>query len=68
MNNFGDSDFLSALDDYIDNPSVTGFFIEQAVLSYIGSHGLNISKGIYSPMETGVSPDSARALYRDYLT
>ncbi|KAF8537366.1 hypothetical protein BDD12DRAFT_847117 [Trichophaea hybrida] len=52
MNNFGDTDFLSALDDNIDNPSITGFFIEQAVLSYIGSQGLNISKGICSPMET----------------
>ena len=28
MNDFGDANFLQALDHYIDNPSVTGFFIE----------------------------------------
>ena len=52
MGNFGDTDFLKALNDYIDNPSVTGFFIEQAVLSSIASRGLDISKDISTPMDT----------------
>ncbi|KAN0076627.1 hypothetical protein V8E54_006769 [Elaphomyces granulatus] len=44
MDKFGDADFLIALNDYITNPSVTGFFIEQAVLSSIAANGLEISE------------------------
>jgi SAP domain len=36
----------------IDNPSVTGFFIEQAILSSIASHGLKIHKEISKNMHT----------------
>ena len=50
IDKFGDKNFLIALDDYIGNPSVTGFFIEQAVLSSIASRGLNVSKEISGPM------------------
>ena len=49
MNRFADTDFLSSLDEYITNPSVTGFFIEQATLSWIGCHGLSIPKNTSKP-------------------
>ena len=49
--NFADIDFLSSLPDYIHNPSITGFMIEQAVLSSIKSHGLDIGAGINHPMK-----------------
>ena len=39
---FCDMDFLQSLPDYIHNPSVVGFMIEQAVLSSIALNGLNI--------------------------
>ena len=39
---FADKDFLKSLPEYIKNPSVTGFMIEQAVLSSISLNGLNI--------------------------
>ena len=52
-NALGDFYFLlRALPMFADNPSVTGFLIEQAVLSSIGNKGLDISEGINSPMET----------------
>jgi len=43
---FADTNFLSSLDKFITNRSVTGFMIEKAVLSSIASHGLSISAGI----------------------
>ena len=52
MDKFGDTDFLAALNDYISNPSITGFFIEQAVLSSIASRGLEISEQISKRMDT----------------
>jgi hypothetical protein len=52
VDKFGNTDFLTALNDYIDNPSVTGFFIEQAILSSIVSRGLNIQGEIYKKMDT----------------
>jgi hypothetical protein len=47
---FGQTDFLTALNQYVDNPSVIGFFIEQAVLSSIAAHGLNIEQDICQTM------------------
>ena len=41
-----------ALNDCITNPSITGFFIEQATLSSIASCGLEISEQISRKMET----------------
>jgi hypothetical protein len=52
MDKFGDIDFLTALNDYINNPSVTSFFIEQAVLSSIASRGSEISEQISKKMDT----------------
>ena len=52
MDKFGDTDFLISLNDYITNPSVTGFFIEQAVLSSIAANGLEISEQISKRMNT----------------
>jgi hypothetical protein len=52
MDKFGDADFLIALNDYITNPSVTGFFIEQAVLSSIAANGLEISEQVSKRMNT----------------
>jgi hypothetical protein len=49
---FGDTDFLAPLDLYISNPSVTSFFIEQAVLSSIASCGLGILEQISKKMDT----------------
>ena len=48
--NFADTDFLKSLPDYINNPCVAGFMIEQAVLSSIRSNGLAIGTGINKPM------------------
>ena len=39
---FHDMDFLHSLPQYISNPSVAGFMIEQAVLASIVLHGLHI--------------------------
>ena len=52
MNDFGNTNFLQALDHYINNPSVTGFFIEQAVLSCIANRGLDLSKELRKPITT----------------
>jgi hypothetical protein len=49
---FSDTGFLMALNNYISNSSVTGFFIEQAVLSSIASRGLEISEQISKKMDT----------------
>lgn len=48
---FADPDFLLALPDFINNPSVTGFFIENASIL---SNGLPESgfKGLSSPMKS----------------
>jgi hypothetical protein len=54
VDKFGDTDFLMALNAYIDNPSVTGFFIEQAILSSIASRGLQISQDLSKKMDTVV--------------
>lgn len=52
-NTLGGFHFLQrALTIFADNPSVTEFLIEQAVLSSIGNKGVDISEGINSPMET----------------
>jgi len=40
---FGDSDFLRSLPDYINNASVAGYMIEQAVLASIAFNGLSIA-------------------------
>ena len=42
--NFANRDFLESLPDYISNPCVSGFIIEQAVLSSIATSGLDIKK------------------------
>ena len=47
---FGQTDFLTALNQYADNPSVIGFFIEQAVLSSTAARGLNIGQDICETM------------------
>jgi hypothetical protein len=53
MDKFGDTDFSIALNSYISsNSSITGFFIEKAVLSSIESRGLKISKQISKRMDT----------------
>jgi hypothetical protein len=52
VDKFGDTGFLMALNVYIDNPSVTSFFMEQAILSSIASRGLEISQGISKKMDT----------------
>lgn len=62
---------LRALTTFANNPSVTGFLIEQAVLSSIGARGLDIGEEISSPMETivfhgefpEIKPDIKLALY-----
>ena len=51
VSRFGDAGCLSALNHYISNPSVTGFILEQAVLSSITSRGLDISREISGPMK-----------------
>jgi hypothetical protein len=50
-NTFGVSEYLTSLDEYIHNQSVTGFFIEQAVLETVASRGLK-DEGIPGPMPT----------------
>jgi hypothetical protein len=56
VSRFGDGGYLSALNQYINNPSVTGFFLEQAVLSSITSRGLDISREISGPMKAIMFP------------
>src|SRR5436305_15045888 len=41
--NLSDRDFWSTLPDHINNPCITGFIIEQAILSRISFSGLNIA-------------------------
>jgi hypothetical protein len=48
---FADTDFLPSLPLVIDNPSITGFMIEHAVLSSIHSNGLPIGAGLGTSME-----------------
>ena len=48
---FADTNFLTSLTDFIDNPPVAGFMIEHAVLSSIRSNGLAIDAEIGTPME-----------------
>jgi hypothetical protein len=62
--NFADTDFLRSLPDYINNPCVAGFMIEQAVLSSIGSHGLAIGTSINKPMQVVMFEDK----FPDFLT
>ncbi len=54
--NSGENQFLQSLNDYIHNPSVTGFFIEQAVLSSIANNGLQLND-INKPMNTVMFSD-----------
>lgn len=49
--NFADTDFLKSLSNFINNPSVTGFMIEYAVLLSIGSNGLAIGATIQKPID-----------------
>jgi hypothetical protein len=56
--NFADTKFLASLDDFIANPSVTGFMIESALLSSIRSHGLAIGAGIRQPMKVRLFANS----------
>jgi hypothetical protein len=59
---FADKDFLKSLPQYINNPSVTGFMMELAVLSSIASTGLKLVESndlkipaeINSPMEVNL--------------
>ena len=39
---FADDEFLTSLPEYINNPSVTGFLIEQAIISWIAKNGLEV--------------------------
>ena len=39
---FADKGFLNSLPKYINNPSMTGFMIEQAVISWIAHNGLDV--------------------------
>jgi hypothetical protein len=48
---FADTNFLTSLPRFINNPSVAGFMIEKAVLSSIRSNGLAIGAGIHNSME-----------------
>src|SRR5438045_1657097 len=48
--NFVDTNFLESIYDNINNPSVAGFIIEQAILSSIGSNGLAVRDCINQPM------------------
>ncbi|KAG0127522.1 hypothetical protein HOY82DRAFT_625038 [Tuber indicum] len=59
-NKFGDADFLKALDEYINNEAVTGFFIEENLLSTISLSGLEIGRNISKPMDT--------QMFREYPT
>jgi hypothetical protein len=51
---FAGSDFLQSLPNYINNPSVSGFMIEQAVLSSIALNGLRITPETNHPMEVNL--------------
>ena len=51
MNKAGFMDSLQSLDQFIDNRSVLGFFIEQAVLRTIQSRGLNVDGKISNSMD-----------------
>jgi hypothetical protein len=51
MNNAGFMQSLQSLDQFIDNKSVVGFFIEQAVLRTIRSRGLQVDERISQPMD-----------------
>ena len=39
---FADEDFLRSLPRYINNPSMAGFMMEQAIISWIAKHGLYV--------------------------
>jgi hypothetical protein len=52
MKKFGDINFLASLDHFIDNESVVGFFVEQAVLQSIECNGLAVGEGEQSHMHT----------------
>ena len=57
--NLSDFNFWRPLLDHINNPCITEFIIEQAVLSRISFHGLNIAgKGIDTPMSVVSFSDS----------
>jgi hypothetical protein len=55
--NFANNSFLASLPEFITNGSVTGFMIEKAVLSSIGSRGLAIGAEIREPMEIRLFAD-----------
>src|SRR5438270_6723922 len=60
--NLSDNDFWNSLLNHINNPSITGFIIEQAILSRISFSGLNIAgRGINTSMSvvlfSGSFPD-----------
>jgi hypothetical protein len=48
---FGDISFLASLGRFVDNASVVGFFIEQAVLQSIESNGLAVGEGSHGHMD-----------------
>src|SRR5208282_4374503 len=52
MNRLGSKGLLTSLNAYIDNESVVGFFIEQAVLHTIESRGPNIDARVCERMKT----------------
>jgi hypothetical protein len=60
---FADHDFLLSLPDYINNPSVSGFMIEQAVLSSIALNGLDITPETNRPMEVNLFSGGFPDLY-----
>jgi len=45
-----DKGLLQSLPEYTSNPSVTGFIIEQVILSWISQKGLNITPELNQPM------------------
>ena len=51
MNKVGFMDSLESLNQFIDNRSVVGFFIEQAVLQTIRSRGLKVHEKISNSMD-----------------
>ena len=48
---YKDRDFLQSLPDYITNPSVAGFMVEQAVLQAISIYGLSFTKLLHQSMD-----------------
>jgi hypothetical protein len=56
MGKFDPSEILEDLERYIDNPSVTGFLIEMAVLASVAKGRLNI-EGTRKAMRTFLFPD-----------